>query len=128
MLTERLGRRVQLIGDDLFTTNSLLIRKGVAASIANSVLIKLNQIGTLTETLDAIKLCKENDYASVVSARSGETEDSFIADLALGTSAGQIKVGSIARSERTAKYNRLLEIEDFGVKIPFAGKGALRFH
>lgn len=123
-LTQKLGRKVQLIGDDLFTTNTLLIKKGIDQEIANSVLIKLNQIGTLSETLDAIELCKENSYAPVVSARSGETEDAFIADLALGTAAGQIKVGSIARSERTAKYNRLLEIEAME-GLPFAGREAL---
>ena len=112
LLTKRLGEKIQLIGDDLFTTNTSLIRKGISSGVANSVLIKLNQIGSLSETLDAIALCKENWYSPVVSARSGETEDPFIADLALGTAAGQLKVGSIARSERTAKYNRLLEIEE----------------
>lgn len=123
-LTKKLGNKVQLIGDDVFTTNPLLIKKGMDAGVANSVLIKLNQIGTLSETLKAIKMCKDNGYAPVVSARSGETEDAFIADLALGASAGQIKVGSIARSERTTKYNRLLEIEDIK-EFPFAGKKAL---
>jgi enolase len=123
-LTEKLGNRVQLIGDDLFTTNTALIGKGIEEKVANSVLIKLNQIGTLSETLDAIAMCKENGYAPVVSARSGETEDPFIADLALGTSAGQLKVGSIARSERTAKYNRLLVLEE-NAGLPFVGKQAL---
>ncbi len=123
-LTKTLGDKVQLIGDDLFTTNISLIKKGIKENIANSVLIKLNQIGTLSETLDAIGLCKKNDYAPVVSARSGETEDPFIVDLAIGTAAGQIKVGSIARSERTAKYNRLLEIEaDEG--LSFAGRNSI---
>jgi enolase len=124
VLTRRLGNRVQLIGDDLFTTNPHLIKKGIENRVANSVLIKLNQIGTLSETLEAIEMCKRNGYAPVVSARSGETEDPFIADLALGTAAGQIKVGSIARSERTAKYNRLLEIES-AENFSFAGKDAL---
>ncbi len=123
-LTQHLGSRVLLIGDDLFTTNTSLIKKGIEERVANSVLIKLNQIGTFSETLEAISMCKENGYAPVISARSGETEDSFIADLALGTAAGQIKVGSIARSERTAKYNRLLEIEAKD-GVPFSGKKAL---
>lgn len=124
-LTKTLGNKIQLIGDDIFTTNPSLIRKGISNNIANSVLIKLNQIGTVSETLDAIAICKENNYAPVISARSGETEDSFISDLAVGTAAGQIKVGSIARSERTAKYNRLLEIEA-KERISFAGRNALR--
>lgn len=124
LLTRALGGRIQLIGDDLFTTNTSMIRKGINEHVANSVLIKLNQIGTLSETLDAITMCKENQYSPVISARSGETEDSFIADLALGTAAGQIKVGSIARSERTAKYNRLLELED-RERFPFASRESL---
>jgi enolase len=124
LLTKRLGSKVQLIGDDLFTTNTSLIKKGIESHVGNSVLIKLNQIGTLSETLDAIAICKENHYAPVVSARSGETEDPFIADLALGTTAGQLKVGSIARSERTAKYNRLLELET-REGLPFVGRDVL---
>ena len=128
-LTDRLGKKVQLIGDDLFTTNTSLIRKGISEKVANSVLIKLNQIGTLSETLDAIELCKRGGYAPVISARSGETEDPFIADLAVGTGSGQIKVGSIARSERTAKYNRLLWIERFSErKIRFSGKDPFLKH
>lgn len=111
-LTERLGRRVQLIGDDLFVTNPERLRHGIAAGIANSVLVKVNQIGTLTETLEVISLAQSAGYRPVVSARSGETEDSTIADLAVATGAGQIKIGSVARSERLAKYNQLLRIEE----------------
>jgi len=106
-----LGPRVQLIGDDLFVTNPERLRQGIAAKVANSILIKPNQIGTLTETLDVLKIARANGYRPVISARSGETEDSTIADLAVATGAGQIKIGSIARSERLAKYNQLLRIE-----------------
>jgi enolase len=111
-LTQRLGRRVQLIGDDLFVTNAERLRQGIAAGVANSVLVKVNQIGTLTEALDVITLAQSAGYRPVVSARSGETEDSTIADLAVATGAGQIKIGSVARSERLAKYNQLLRIEE----------------
>jgi enolase len=111
-LTERLGRRVQLIGDDLFATNAERLRQGIAAGLANSVLVKVNQIGTLTEALDVITLAQSAGYRPVVSARSGETEDSTIADLAVATGAGQIKIGSVVRSERLAKYNQLLRIEE----------------
>ncbi|GBC98351.1 Enolase 2 [bacterium HR17] len=120
-LTQRLGQRVQLLGDDLFVTNPERIRKGAAEGIANAVLIKVNQIGTLTETLEAMQAGWDAGYALVVSARSGETEDPFIADLAVGTGAGQIKIGSVARSERTAKYNQLLRIEERGA-LSYAGK------
>jgi enolase len=120
-LTARLGRRVQLIGDDLFVTNPERLRRGIAAGIANSVLIKVNQIGTLTETLEVIALAQSAGYRPVISARSGETEDSTIADLAVATGAGQIKIGSVARSERLAKYNQLLRIEEqMGEPAPFA--------
>jgi enolase len=120
-LTEALGRRVQLVGDDLFVTNPDRLRRGIAAGAGNSILIKLNQIGTLTETLEVIALARSAGYRPVVSARSGETEDSTIADLAVATGAGQIKIGSVARSERLAKYNQLLRIEEeLGAKA-FAG-------
>ena len=111
LLTEKLGRRVQLIGDDLFTTNLERIRKGVAMHACNSVLIKMNQIGTMTETLEAIELTKNSGYLPVISARSGETEDATIVHLALATNAGQLKVGSVARSERAAKWNEAIRIE-----------------
>lgn len=111
MLTERLGRKVQLVGDDLFVTNSKILKEGIAKGIANSILIKLNQIGTVTETLDAIETAKRARYTAVISHRSGETEDTTIADLAVACNTGFIKTGSMSRSERTAKYNRLLEIE-----------------
>jgi enolase 1/2/3 len=111
-LTSRLGAKVQLVGDDLFTTNPVTIETGKARGVANAVLIKPNQIGTLSETLESIRVCRKVGYAPVISARSGDTEDTFIADLAVGTSAGQIKAGSLARSERTAKYNQLLRLEE----------------
>ena len=111
-LTERLGDKVQLVGDDLFVTNKAILAEGIEKSIANSILIKVNQIGTLTETLDTIRLAHKNDYTTVISHRSGETEDTFIADLAIAVNAGQIKTGAPARSERVAKFNRLLRIED----------------
>lgn len=112
MLTGRLGESVQLVGDDLFVTNPSILDEGIARGVANAILIKLNQIGTVTETMDAIELAKNNGYATVISHRSGETEDSFIADLAVGVNAGQIKTGSLCRSERMAKYNQLLRIEE----------------
>lgn len=112
MLTDRLGGKIQLVGDDLFVTNIKRIQKGIESDVANSVLIKPNQIGTLTETLDAIELAKENGYTVVISHRSGETEDKTIADIAVATNAGQIKTGAPCRTDRVAKYNRLLNIED----------------
>ena len=111
-LTDALGSRVQLVGDDLFVTNTEFLRKGIELGVANSILIKVNQIGTLTETLDCIELAKTNKRTTVISHRSGETEDPFIADLAVATNAGQIKTGSLSRTDRTAKYNQLLRIED----------------
>lgn len=111
-LTEKLGDRVQLVGDDLFVTNVSILEKGISLGVANSILIKFNQIGTLTETLNAIKLARQSGYTSVISHRSGETEDTTIADLAVATAAGQIKTGSLCRSDRVAKYNRLLRIEE----------------
>jgi enolase len=111
-LTAALGERVQLIGDDLFVTNAERLRRGVAEKVANCVLVKVNQIGTLTEAFDVIRLARESGYRTVLSARSGETEDSTLADLAVASGAGQIKIGSVARSERLAKYNQLLRIEE----------------
>jgi enolase len=111
-LTEVLGDDVQLVGDDLFVTNAAILAEGIEKGVANSILIKLNQIGTVTETLDTIRLAQENGYTTVISHRSGETEDSFIADLAVAVNAGQIKTGAPARSERVAKFNRLLRIEE----------------
>jgi enolase len=112
LMTERLGKRIQIVGDDVFVTNPDIFRQGIEQGIANSILIKLNQIGTVTETLDAIQMAKDSGYTTVVSHRSGETEDSFIADLAVGVNAGQIKTGSMSRSDRIAKYNQLVRIEE----------------
>jgi enolase len=122
ILSDRMGSKVQLVGDDLFVTNATRLQKGIEKGIANSILIKLNQIGTLTETLETIELATRNGYTSVISHRSGETEDTTIADLAVATRAGQIKTGSLCRSERVAKYNRLLRIEDeLGDRAVYAG-------
>ena len=122
ILTAILGDRVQLIGDDLFVTNPERLKRGIAEGVANSVLVKVNQIGTLTETLEVLRIAREAGYRPVISARSGETEDSTIADLAVATAAGQIKIGSVARSERLAKYNQLLRIEEqMGTEAKFAG-------
>lgn len=112
LLTQKLGKKIQIVGDDLFVTNPKFLQKGIDTGTANSILIKLNQIGTLTETLETINLAKAHGYTTVISHRSGETEDATIADVAVGTNAGQIKTGSLSRSDRIAKYNRLLEIED----------------
>lgn len=124
-LTKQLGERVQLVGDDLFVTNAGILKRGIDAGVANSILIKLNQIGTLTETLAAIRLARESDYSTVISHRSGETEDTLIADLAVATAAGQIKTGSLCRSDRVAKYNRLLRIEDWSGAL-YKGLGEFR--
>ena len=125
-LTRRLGARIQLVGDDLFTTNLRRLERGITAGVANAVLVKMNQIGTLTETIEVIECARTAGYATVVSARSGETEDSFLADLAVATCAGQIKIGSLAQSERLSKYNQLLRIEEaLGPGARFAGAGAL---
>ena len=120
-LTEQIGDKVQLVGDDLFVTNPAILQEGIDKKIANAILIKFNQIGTLSETLDAIYLAKKNGYATVISHRSGETEDSTIADLAVGTAAGQIKTGSLCRSDRVAKYNQLLRIEQ-QVRASYRGR------
>jgi enolase len=126
-LTEKLGSRVQLVGDDLFVTNVKRLSQGIADEIANSILIKVNQIGTLTETIEAVRLAQTNSYTAVMSHRSGETEDSTIADLAVALSCGQIKTGSLARSERTAKYNQLLRIEEeLGDTARYPGRAALK--
>jgi enolase len=125
-LTERLGSRLQLVGDDVFVTNPTILREGIERGVANAILIKLNQIGTLTETLDTIAVAKEAGYRAVISHRSGETEDTFISDLVVATGVGQIKTGAPARSERVAKYNQLLRIEEeLGARARFAGSGAL---
>ena len=125
VLTERLGRRVQLVGDDLFVTNTKILREGIQLGVANSILIKVNQIGTLTETFAAIEMAKRAGYTAVISHRSGETEDTTIADIAVGTNALQIKTGSLSRSDRIAKYNQLLRIEeDLGDSVAYPGRDA----
>jgi enolase len=127
LLTDKLGERVQLVGDDLFVTNVKRLGKGIEDGIANSILIKVNQIGTLTETIDAVRLAQTNGYTAVMSHRSGETEDSTIADLAVALSCGQIKTGSLARSDRTAKYNQLLRIEEeLGDTARYPGRAAIK--
>ncbi|MBC7939716.1 MAG: phosphopyruvate hydratase, partial [Chitinophagaceae bacterium] len=124
-LTERLGKKLQLVGDDLFVTNTKILQEGIDKGIANSILIKINQIGTLSETFAAIEMAKRAGYTSVISHRSGETEDSTIADIAVGTNAGQIKTGSLSRSDRMAKYNQLLRIEeDLGDIAIYPGRAA----
>jgi enolase len=125
VITDRLGKRVQLVGDDLFVTNTKILKEGIDKGVANSILIKINQIGTLTETFAAIEMAKRAGYTSVISHRSGETEDSTIADIAVGTNAGQIKTGSLSRSDRMAKYNQLLRIEeDLGDIASYPGRAA----
>jgi enolase len=126
VITDKMGDKTQLVGDDLFVTNTDYLQKGIDLGVANSILVKVNQIGSLTETLDAVELAKENGYTSVISHRSGETEDSTIADIAVATNAGQIKTGSLSRSDRIAKYNQLLRIEEeLGDDAIYGGK--LRF-
>ncbi|MBS0506699.1 MAG: phosphopyruvate hydratase, partial [Proteobacteria bacterium] len=125
ILTERLAKNVQLVGDDLFVTNTKILKEGIDKQIANSILIKINQIGTLTETFAAIEMAKRAGYTAVISHRSGETEDSTIADIAVGLNAGQIKTGSLSRSDRMAKYNQLLRIEeDLGDIAHYPGRSA----
>ena len=124
-MTEVLGKKVQLVGDDLFVTNTKILREGIQKNIANSILIKINQIGTLTETFAAIEMAKRSNYTAVVSHRSGETEDTTIADLSVATNALQIKTGSMSRTDRTAKYNQLLRIEeDLGETASYPGRSA----
>jgi len=126
-LTQALGSKIQLVGDDIFVTNPSILRRGIDEKIGNALLVKLNQIGTVTETLDAVEMARQAGYASVMSHRSGETEDTTIADLAVATCAGQIKTGSASRSDRTAKYNQLLRIEEMlGASAKFAGRAAIR--
>ena len=126
-LTRAIGSRVQLVGDDVFVTNPEILQRGIREGVGNAILVKLNQIGTVTETLDAIRMAREARYATVISHRSGETEDTTIADLAVGTGAGQIKTGSASRSDRVAKYNQLLRIEEaLGGAARYAGKSGLR--
>jgi len=125
LLTERLGKRIQLVGDDIFVTNTKILKEGIARGVANSILIKINQIGTLSETFAAITMANRAGYTAIVSHRSGETEDSIIADIAVGTNAGQIKTGSLSRSDRIAKYNQLLRIEeDLGDAASYPGRAA----
>jgi enolase len=127
ILTDTIGHKVQLVGDDLFVTNPSRLTDGIARGVANAILVKVNQIGTLSETLDAVEIAHKAGYRAVMSHRSGETEDSTIADLAVATNCGQIKTGSLSRSDRLAKYNQLLRIEDgLGVAARYAGRSALR--
>jgi enolase len=127
LLTETVGKKIQLVGDDIFVTNPAIFRRGIDQGIANSILIKVNQIGTLTETLAAMQMASAAGYTSVVSHRSGETEDPFIADLVVATGAGQIKTGSASRTDRIAKYNQLLRIEErLGSSAQFLGRKAFR--
>jgi enolase len=122
-LTKKAGGKIQLVGDDLFVTNTRILKRGIDERIANSILIKFNQIGSLSETLDAIRMAKAAGYTAVISHRSGETEDTTIADLAVATAAGQIKTGSLCRSDRVSKYNRLLRIEaELGGRAPYRGR------
>jgi enolase len=126
-LTQQLGKQIQLVGDDLFVTNTARLQRGISEGVANSILIKLNQIGTVTETIEAIEMARRAGYTSIVSHRSGETEDTFIADLVVATGSGQIKTGSASRTDRVAKYNQLLRIEEeLGAAARFPGRAALK--
>jgi enolase len=128
VLTRELGNKIQLVGDDIFVTNTELFQKGIEEGVANSILIKLNQIGTVSETLECIELGRRYGYTSVISHRSGETEDTFIADLAVATGVGQIKTGSASRTDRIAKYNQLLRIEEeLGQAAEFLGLEAVNY-
>jgi len=129
ILTEKLGSKVQLVGDDLFVTNVKFLKKGIDTETANSILVKVNQIGSLTETLDAVQMAQTNRYTAVISHRSGETEDATISDIVVATNAGQIKTGSLSRSDRLAKYNQLLRIEQLlGKNAVYAGRTVLPKH
>jgi len=129
ILTDKLGGRIQIVGDDIFVTNIKRLQRGIEEGVANSILIKLNQIGTITETLEAIELGRRYGYTSVISHRSGETEDSFIADLAVATGVGQIKTGSVSRTDRICKYNQLLRIEEeLGGGAVFLGLEGLNYN
>ena len=126
-LTKTFGSKIQLVGDDLFVTNKKRLQKGIDEKAGNSILVKVNQIGTLKETLESIKLAKDNNFTTIISHRSGETEDTTIADLSVGVNAGQIKTGSLSRTDRTAKYNQLLRIEEeIGNSAEYAGKSILK--
>jgi enolase len=126
-VTDKIGSKVQLVGDDLFVTNSARLRDGIKMGVANSILVKVNQIGSLSETLDAVETAHKARYTAVMSHRSGETEDATIADLAVATNCGQIKTGSLARSDRLAKYNQLIRIEEqLGLQAKYAGRSILR--
>ena len=128
LLTDTLGSKIQLVGDDIFVTNTEILAEGIEKGVANSILIKLNQIGTLTETLDAIEMAKKAGYTNVISHRSGETEDTTLADVAVATNAGQIKTGSLSRTDRVAKYNQLLRIEEeLGDAAVFPGLAAINY-
>ena len=125
-LTQALGDRLQLVGDDVFVTNPEILKRGIAEGVGNALLVKLNQIGTVTETLDAVAMARDARYATIISHRSGETEDATIADLAVGTAAGQIKTGSASRTDRVCKYNQLLRIEEeLGAQAVYAGRTAI---
>jgi enolase len=127
LMTDKLGKSIQIVGDDLFVTNTERLRMGIEKGVCNSILIKINQIGSITETLDAIEMAKRASYTSVISHRSGETEDATIADIAVGTNVGQIKTGSTSRSDRIAKYNQLLRIEEeLGEAAQYAGKSVIK--
>ena len=126
-LTDAIGHRVQLVGDDLFVTNTKILQRGITNGIANSILIKVNQIGTVTETINAVQLAQTNGYTTIMSHRSGETEDTTIADLAVALNCGQIKTGSASRTDRMAKYNQLLRIEELLGKSAIYPKGRIRF-
>ena len=126
-LTSEIGKSIQLVGDDIFVTNFQRLKKGIELNVANSILVKVNQIGTLSETLSAINLAKQNNYSCIISHRSGETEDTTISDLVVATSSGQIKTGSVSRTDRTAKYNQLLRIEEeLGDEAKYAGRSILK--
>ena len=126
-LTQTLGEKIQLVGDDLFVTNKHRLQKGISQKAGNSILVKVNQIGTLKETIESINLAKENNFSTVISHRSGETEDTTIADLSVGVSANQIKTGSLSRTDRTSKYNQLLRIEEaLGKRAKYAGNSILK--